>query len=88
MERDSVAEAGIPPLLRAGNYRSGFAAPPLAASFKLDEGYSDDTRSLPDNEASLSSADAMSLPEWILAHSEAERAGMLHRIDERDRPSH
>ncbi|KAL1965065.1 hypothetical protein VTN77DRAFT_6125 [Rasamsonia byssochlamydoides] len=82
MERDSVSEAGIPPLLRmrAANYRSGFAAPPLAASFKLDEGYSDETRSQPDNEASLKSADAMSLPEWILAYSEAERAELAYSI--------
>jgi F-box and WD-40 domain protein 1/11 len=78
MDRDSTSEAGIPPLLRmrAGNYRSGFAAPSLAASFKLDEGYSDETRSQPDNEASITQADTMSLPDWILTHCEADRAGM------------
>lgn len=87
MERDSAAEAGIPPLLR-GNYRSGFAAPPLTASFKLDEGYSDETKSQPDNEPSLKSPDSMPLPEWILAHSEAERAGMLDRRRGRSMASH
>lgn len=78
METDSAAEAGLPHLLRlqaTTNYRSDFASPSLAASFKLDEGYSDETRSQPDHDAKPSPGEAMTLPDWVLAHSEAERAG-------------
>lgn len=79
MDTDSAAEAGIPHLLslQAANYRSDFTAPPLAASFKLDEGYSDETRSQAENEANPSSEDVMTLPGWVLAHSEADRAGKV-----------
>jgi F-box and WD-40 domain protein 1/11 len=52
---------------------TGFAAPSLSPSFKLDEGYSDDTRSQSDKD--IVSDNAMMLPEWILAQSEADRAG-------------
>lgn len=56
--------------------KSGLAAASLAASFKLDEGYSDDTKSQPENEAAVSqSEEAMLLPQWIFSHPEAERAG-------------
>jgi hypothetical protein len=81
MDRDSTSEAGMPPSLRvrAGSYRSGFAAPSLAASFRLDEGYSDETRSQPDNEGSLILTDAMPLPDWLLTHSEADRSGTWER---------
>jgi F-box and WD-40 domain protein 1/11 len=48
----------------------------LAASFKLDEGYSDDTKSQPENDAAVSqSEEAMLLPQCIFSHTEAERAG-------------
>ncbi|KAL1997843.1 hypothetical protein VTN02DRAFT_625 [Thermoascus thermophilus] len=82
MEGDSAAEAGLPPLLRlqATDYRSDFASPSLAASFKLDEGYSDETRSQPDNDANPSSSDAMTLPNWVLAHSEADRAEIAYSL--------
>lgn len=76
MERNSAAE-GIPHLLslQATNYRSDFTSPPLTTSFKLDEGYSDETRSQAENEANPSSDEVMALPGWMLAHSEADRAG-------------
>lgn len=78
MDTDPAAEAGIPHLLmQAANYRSDFTSPPLAASFKLDEGYSDETRSQAENEANPSSEDVMTLPAWVLAHSEADRAGKV-----------
>jgi F-box and WD-40 domain protein 1/11 len=78
MERDSTGAAAIPHLLRlgAGNYRSDFTSS-MGASFKLDEGYSDETRSQTENEAVPPSDDILSLPGWILAHSEADRAGMF-----------
>ncbi|KAJ9215249.1 hypothetical protein DTO166G4_3134 [Paecilomyces variotii] len=82
MDTDSAAEAGIPHLLslQAANYRSDFTAPPLAASFKLDEGYSDETRSQAENEANPSSEDVMTLPGWVLAHSEADRAELAYSL--------
>lgn len=55
--------------------KSGFAVASLAASFKLDEGYSDDTKSQPENDASVSQGDDMIIPQWIFSHTEAERAG-------------
>lgn len=57
--------------MRAGHFPPGFSAAP----FKLDEGYSDDTRSQTDNDAPLT--DAVPLPDWILACSESDRAGWL-----------
>lgn len=83
METDSAAEAGLPHLLRlqaTTNYRSDFASPSLAASFKLDEGYSDETRSQPDHDAKPSPGEAMTLPDWVLAHSEAERAELAYSL--------
>lgn len=56
--------------------KPGLAAASLAASFKLDEGYSDDTKSQPENDAAVSqSEEAMLLPQCIFSHPEAERAG-------------
>jgi F-box and WD-40 domain protein 1/11 len=77
MERDSTGPAGIPHLLRlgSGKYRNDFSSSSMGASFKLDEGYSDETRSQTENEAVPPSDDILTLPGWILAHSEADRAG-------------
>lgn len=79
MDRNSEPQSRIPHLLRlqAGNYQSGCVTPSLAASFKLDEGYADETRSQPDNEINVPLAGAMTLPEWVLAHREGDRAGTL-----------
>ena len=52
-----------------------FSAPSLSPSFKLDEGYSDDTRSQADKD--LGSDNVMALPNWVLAQSEAGRAGKI-----------
>jgi F-box and WD-40 domain protein 1/11 len=77
MDRDSAPSTSFPPLLRlrTRDHRPEFASPSLSASFKLDEGYSDETRSQAENDVKISSGEIMSLPEWILAHSELERAG-------------
>ena len=52
-----------------------FSAPSLSPSFRLDEGYSDDTRSQADKD--LGSDNVMALPNWVLAQSEAGRAGKI-----------
>lgn len=73
MESETDAsEASIPLRL----FPSDLTAPSLSAPFKVDEGYSDDTRSQLDKELlRTSSDDVMSIPDWVLAHSEVERAG-------------
>lgn len=78
MERSSAAAAtGIPSPLgpQTGNYRPEFPPSSVAGSFKLDEGYSDETRSQAENEVAQMPEEALKLPGWILAHGEAERAG-------------
>lgn len=76
MERDPVPPPGTSPLarLQAGKYRAGFGTP----LFKLDEGYSDETKS----QGEIDSAqDMLVLPDWLLEHSEADRAGMRFVLD-------
>lgn len=74
MEQDAKSDSLSRPALRlqAAAF-SGYTAPSLSPAFKLDEGYSDDTRSQSDKD--LVPDNVMSLPEWILAQSEADRAG-------------
>lgn len=55
--------------------KAAYTAASLAASYKLDEGYSDDTRSQLEGEDSVAQNVSMLLPDWILAYSESERAG-------------
>lgn len=57
---------------------------PANKTFKLDEGYSDESKSpseqdLNHTSPTANSNDAMSLPDWILAQSEHHRAGMFRR---------
>ncbi|KAK2785284.1 hypothetical protein FQN51_003830 [Onygenales sp. PD_10] len=82
MERDSGAAPGAPhiPRLQNGKYRGDFAPPPVVAPFKLDEGYSDETRSQAENDVIQVPDDALSLPGWILAHSEADRAEFAYSL--------
>ncbi|KLJ11066.1 hypothetical protein EMPG_13645 [Blastomyces silverae] len=84
MERDSAAvtAAGAAhiPKLPGGKYRGEFAPPSALGSFKLDEGYSDETRSQAENEVAQTSDEGVSLPSWILAHSEADRAELAYSI--------
>lgn len=73
-------ESAIPP----GNYlwssSPDGAAPqfttPSTRAFKLDEGYSDEAKSPSYKEVNSSINDAMTLPDWVLAQSEQDRAGM------------
>ena len=74
MEGESVPDSPSRPNLRLqATSFTGFAAPSLSPSFKLDEGYSDETRSQSDKD--IVSDNAMMLPEWVLAQSEVDRAG-------------
>ncbi|KAK2846326.1 hypothetical protein FQN49_005839, partial [Arthroderma sp. PD_2] len=50
---------------------------PTASSFKIDEGYSDETKSLQENE---SVQDTLELPAWILSRSEADRADLAYTL--------
>lgn len=45
------------------------------SAFKLDEGYSDDAKSMAENDGVHDSENMLALPEWLLAHSEADRSG-------------
>ncbi|KAL4945369.1 hypothetical protein BDV06DRAFT_219340 [Aspergillus oleicola] len=78
MARDSDAsEASIPLRL----FPSDLTARSLSASFKVDEGYSDDTRSQADKELlRMPSDDVTSIPDWVLLHSEAERAEIAYSL--------
>ncbi len=70
-------------------YQPGFATSKMDSSFKLDEGYSEETRSQDDSDSPMRfesvSDETVSvplnappaLPPAILALSEAERSGML-----------
>ncbi|GKZ38574.1 hypothetical protein AbraIFM66950_010857 [Aspergillus brasiliensis] len=84
MARDTAQTPTIPRLRLlqgAASYSSDFTAPSLSAPFKLDEGYSDETRSQPDKELLNSPPDdVMPLPDWVHAHSEAERAELAYNI--------
>ncbi|KAL3479112.1 WD40-repeat-containing domain protein [Aspergillus californicus] len=76
-ESDASEEASIPLRL----YSSDLTAPSLTAPFKLDEGYSDDTRSQSDKEALRNpSDDVMSIPDWVYTHSEIERAEIAYSL--------
>ncbi|RDW60518.1 F-box and WD domain protein [Aspergillus mulundensis] len=78
MARDSDASDGSIPLRL---FPSDLTARSLSAPFKVDEGYADDTRSQADKELLRSpSDDVMSIPDWVLAHSEAERAEIAYSL--------
>ena len=57
---------------------------PANKTFKLDEGYSDESKSPSEQDLNPSPTtnpnDAMPLPDWILAQSEHHRAGMFLRL--------
>lgn len=74
MEGEPIPDSPSRPNLRLqATSFPGFAVPTLSPSFKLDEGYSDETRSQSDKD--IVSDNAMMLPEWVLAQSESDRAG-------------
>lgn len=63
---------GRPALRLQATSVPGFPAPSLSPSPRVDEGYSDETRSQPDKDLV---DHVMMLPDWVLAQSEADRAG-------------
>ncbi|KNG85712.1 F-box and WD domain protein [Aspergillus nomiae NRRL 13137] len=65
----------------AANYSPDLAAPSISAPYRLDEGYSDETRSQVDKElAEPPSDDGMPLPDWLLANSEEDRAEIAYSL--------
>jgi hypothetical protein len=48
--------------------------------FKLDEGYSEDTRSQTENEAAQMSGEFLAIPEQIMALNEEDRAGSVSTL--------
>ncbi|KAJ5679357.1 hypothetical protein N7462_007601 [Penicillium macrosclerotiorum] len=67
-----------PPLRLQATAFPAYTTSSLSPSFKLDEGYSDDTRSQSDKD--LGSDNAMILPDWVLAQSEADRADFAYNL--------
>lgn len=68
----------MPNLLRL--HTNNLAAPSLSTSFKVDEGYSDETKSQSDRESKPSTEDVITLPDWLLTHSEADRAELAYGL--------
>ncbi|PGG96457.1 hypothetical protein AJ79_09582 [Helicocarpus griseus UAMH5409] len=82
MEHDSApaAGAGHTPRPQVGKSPSKYASPPVVATFKkLDEGYSDETRGQAENEV-IQTDEGLILPNWLLAHSEEDRAELAYTI--------
>lgn len=74
MEQETVPGSPDRPTLRLqATTIPGFVVPSLSPCSRLDEGYSDETRSQSDKD--LVSDNVMVLPDWILAQSETDRAG-------------
>lgn len=74
MEGESTSDYPLRPSLRLqATTFPGYSMPSLSPSFKLDEGYSDETRSQPDKESVPENV--IMLPDWVFAQGEAHRAG-------------
>ncbi|KAJ5086572.1 hypothetical protein NUU61_007879 [Penicillium alfredii] len=79
MEGETLPDPSISPTLRLQTTAiPGYPVPSLSPSFKLDEGYSDETRSPSDKD--LASNHAMMLPDWVLAQSEANRSELAYSL--------
>ncbi|KAL1957780.1 hypothetical protein VTO42DRAFT_5498 [Malbranchea cinnamomea] len=76
MEQNAVSSADTSSLasLQTSKYRGAFETP---SSFKLDEGYSDETKSQAEND---DTNDVLELPEWLLGHSETARAELAYSL--------
>ncbi|PKY02568.1 WD40 repeat-like protein [Aspergillus campestris IBT 28561] len=86
MARESTApDPSFPRLLQpqgSNHTPSGLpASRPSSTPFRLDEGYSDETKSLPDKELfPAPTNDGMTVPGWLLANSEEERAELAYNL--------
>ncbi|KAF7713681.1 Uncharacterized protein PECH_000612 [Penicillium ucsense] len=79
MEDDAGSDPPSHPALKLqATSFPGYSAPTLSPAFRLDEGYSDDTPSQAEKETMADNA--MSLPEWVLAQTEADRAAFAYTI--------
>ncbi|PYI34435.1 WD40 repeat-like protein [Aspergillus indologenus CBS 114.80] len=81
----SASSPRLPPLQPAVNHTSDFAAadtPSLSTPFKLDEGYSDETKTqVEKKDLAIPASDGwMTLQEWVLTHSETERAELAFNL--------
>ncbi|KAL9620636.1 MAG: hypothetical protein Q9160_004890 [Pyrenula sp. 1 TL-2023] len=54
--------------------------PPINTSFKLDEGFSEDTRSQYDNSTGAVVANGHAFEEWVMAQSEEARADIAYEV--------
>ncbi|EPS33505.1 hypothetical protein PDE_08467 [Penicillium oxalicum 114-2] len=77
-EQTGPDSSSCPALKLQATSFSGYTATTLSPAFRLDEGYSDDTRSPADKDLPVEGS--MSLPEWVLAQSEADRAALAYTI--------
>lgn len=59
--------------IQASTFRPSYQSPSIP--FKLDEGYSEDTRSQTENEAAQMTEALLAVPEQIMALGEEDRAG-------------
>ncbi|WEW60754.1 hypothetical protein PRK78_006242 [Emydomyces testavorans] len=82
MEHDSAEPASPSQLGRApsGKYRAGFGAPSVTNPFKLDEGYSDGTKSEGEHDGIQISENGLTLPSWLLGHNEPDRAELAFAL--------
>ncbi|KAJ6016279.1 hypothetical protein N7540_010870 [Penicillium herquei] len=87
MEEEQVSDSLSHPLthstirLQESSFSNFSTSSTLSPSFKVDEGYSDETRSQSDKEL-VATENVMMLPDWVLAQSESDRAaGVVERIN-------
>lgn len=81
MERNTPDNVNPPFQLQGTAFQSSFPSPmrsPMPSAFKLDEGYSEETRSQAEMEAFQSTRELLEHQDWIMGHSEADRAGTSH----------
>lgn len=62
--------------VQEGKLRGDLASSSVVTpSFKVDEGYSDETKSQLENEVTQSTEESSALPGWMLSSNETDRAG-------------
>ncbi|KAJ5730080.1 uncharacterized protein N7483_004588 [Penicillium malachiteum] len=85
MEAEQVSDSLTHPLthstirLQETSFSTFSTSSTLSPSFKVDEGYSDETRSQSDKEL-VATENVMMLPDWVLAQSESDRAELAFSL--------
>jgi hypothetical protein len=59
--------------------RSAYPQPSGTATFKLDEGFSEDPRGQDDSDLATTREKTSGFEEWVMAQSEDDRAGECHK---------